>query len=39
LSARSGYLVIRIAQKYDEGQISYEVARELIDQVFPPEQD
>jgi len=39
LSLSGGYLAIRIAQKYDEGQISYEVARELIDQVFPPDQD
>ena len=30
---------IRIANKYDEGQISYEMARDLLDAAFSPGQD
>ena len=30
---------IHIAKKYDDGKMPYETARDLLDEVFPPEQD
>jgi len=37
MQSLTGYhWAVRIAQKYDEGQVSYEAARDMVDEVFGP---
>lgn len=38
LSLNSCHCAIRAAEKYDAGLISYEAAKDLLDEIFPPEQ-
>ena len=39
LSLQGYRQAIHIAKKYDDGKMSYETARDLLDEIFPPEQD